>query len=174
MVAILSNRPPRLTPGHVSGALAAVVVATLLGACGSGSTPAATPPGSAVTSPAVTSPGATSPAPSAASTTSSPGSTTRATGPTATATHTGRQLAISVTGRTITPSPAQMDLGVGETLTLIVTIDHDDRLHAHGFEIEKTLPAGTPTTIVLTGAEPGVYEVETHEPALTLLTIAVR
>ena len=39
---------------------------------------------------------------------------------------------------------------------------------------EAELKAGVPTTVRLTGTEPGVYEVETHEPALTLLTVAVR
>jgi len=32
----------------------------------------------------------------------------------------------------------------------------------------------TPVTVRLVGAESGVFEVETHEPALTLLTVAVR
>ena len=45
---------------------------------------------------------------------------------------------------------------------------------AHGFDEEATLKAGVPTTLRLTPTEPGVYEVETHEPALTLLSIAVR
>ena len=31
-----------------------------------------------------------------------------------------------------------------------------------------------PTTLRLTGKEAGSYEVETHDPALTLLTVAVR
>ena len=67
-----------------------------------------------------------------------------------------------------------MDLGVGEELTLTVTSDHADQLHIHGFEVEKYLVAGTPTTVTLTGAQPGVYEVETHHPELRLMKIAVR
>jgi hypothetical protein len=81
---------------------------------------------------------------------------------------------VTVTGRTVTPPPAQVDLPVGQTLTLTVTSDHDDELHAHGFDVEVPLKAGVPATITLTGKEPGVFEVETHEPALTLLTVAVR
>jgi hypothetical protein len=57
---------------------------------------------------------------------------------------------------------------------LVVTSDHDDELHAHGFEVEQEIKAGVPATIALTGKEPGVYEVELHHPALTLLTVAVR
>ncbi|WP_353511176.1 hypothetical protein [Intrasporangium sp.] len=86
-----------------------------------------------------------------------------------------RSLAITVTGTTVTPAPAQVDLGIGEALELTVTIDHDDELHAHGFgDLEEQLKAGVPTTVRLVGTETGVFEVETHEPALTLLTVAVR
>ena len=74
----------------------------------------------------------------------------------------------------MTPAPAQVDLPIGSTLELVVTSDHDDELHAHGFDVEATLKAGVPTTLRLTGKEAGRYEVETHDPALTLLTVAVR
>ncbi len=85
-----------------------------------------------------------------------------------------RRLEVTVNGSTVTPAPAQVDLPVGSTLELVVTSDHDDELHAHGFDQEAELKAGVPTTVRLTGTDPGVYEVETHEPALTLLTVAVR
>jgi len=85
-----------------------------------------------------------------------------------------KRLEVTVTGTTVTPAPAQVDLSIGSTLELVVTSDHDDEVHAHGFDVEAALEAGTPTTLRLTGTEPGVYEVETHEPALTLLTVAVR
>ncbi len=86
----------------------------------------------------------------------------------------GRTIAITVTGSTVTPAPTQVDLPVGQTLTVVVTSDHADELHAHGFEVEQEIAAGVPGTIALTGKDPGVYEVELHHPALTLLTVAVR
>jgi plastocyanin len=79
-----------------------------------------------------------------------------------------------VTGKKVSPAPATVDLAVGETLTLVVTSDHADELHVHGFEVEAALEAGRPTSVTLTGKAPGVYEVETHDPALRLLKIAVR
>ncbi|WP_246111094.1 hypothetical protein [Terrabacter aerolatus] len=85
-----------------------------------------------------------------------------------------KRLAVTITGTTVTPAPAQVDLPLGSTLELVVTSDHDDELHAHGFDVEEALKSGVPTTLRLTGKEPGSYEVETHEPALTLLTVAVR
>jgi plastocyanin len=94
--------------------------------------------------------------------------------PAATGTGTVKRLEVTITGTTVTPAPAQVELPVGSTLELVVTSDHDDELHAHGFDDEAALKAGVPTTLRLTAKEPGVYEVETHEPALTLLSVAVR
>ena len=94
--------------------------------------------------------------------------------PVATGTGAVKRLEVTITGTTVTPPPAQVEVPVGTTLELVVTSDHDDELHAHGFDDEATLKAGVPTTLRLTATEPGVYEVETHEPALTLLSIAVR
>jgi heme/copper-type cytochrome/quinol oxidase subunit 2 len=81
---------------------------------------------------------------------------------------------VTIKGKQVTPPPATVDLPVGETLTLTVTSDHADELHLHGFDIEKPLVPGTPLTVTVTGKDPGVYEVETHEPPLRLLQIAVR
>lgn len=86
----------------------------------------------------------------------------------------GRSIAIAIKGKSVTPSPATVDLKVGETLTLVVTSDHDDELHAHGFDVETKLVAGAPTTALLTGRQAGLYEVETHETPLRLLMVAVR
>ncbi|WP_404388174.1 hypothetical protein [Humibacillus xanthopallidus] len=94
--------------------------------------------------------------------------------PVATGTGAVKRLEVTITGTTVTPPPAQVEVPVGTTLELVVTSDHDDELHAHGFDDEATLEAGVPTTLRLTATEPGVYDVETHEPALTLLSIAVR
>ncbi|HET8616518.1 MAG TPA: hypothetical protein VFL94_13410 [Actinomycetales bacterium] len=113
--------------------------------------------------------------PTSTTTSSAPSTTTSApTSPSATTTTSSRSVAISVSGRKVTPPPRTVDLPVGETLTLTVTVDHDDELHVHGFDVEKELPANTPVTVTLTGKERGVFEVETHHPELRLLKIAVR
>ena len=140
---------------------AAIVAATavaLAGCSGGSPTPAAD----------------TTPTTSASPSTSATSSATSSTPSATTSTTTGRTIAITVTGSTVTPAPAQVDLPVGQTLTLVVTSDHDDQLHAHGFEVEEDIKAGVPATVALTGKDPGVYEVELHHPALTLLTVAVR
>ena len=85
-----------------------------------------------------------------------------------------RTLRITVTGKRVTPAPARVDLASGERLRLVITVDHDDQVHVHGFEVEREVTAGEPLTIDLTGGEPGLYEVETHEPELRLLQVLVR
>lgn len=163
--------PSRPTAGRARRyAVSAALLAVLTACSGSGPGPSTAPPPASTTA-AVG--GATSttatPSTTAITSTATP-STTGSTGSTAA----GRSLLITVTGSTVTPKPTRVDLAVGATLTLVVTSDHDDQLHAHGFDVEAKLTAAKPTTIVLTGTDPGVFEVETHHPALTLVTVAVR
>jgi hypothetical protein len=74
----------------------------------------------------------------------------------------GRTIASPVKGRGTPPRPGGP--AAGETLTLTVTSDHDDELHAHGFEVEVPVKAGVPTQVNLAAKDPGVFEVELHEP----------
>lgn len=85
-----------------------------------------------------------------------------------------RTVEVSVTGRTVEPPPATVDLPVGQSLTLVITSDVDNEVHAHGFEVETPVPAVQPTSVTLTGTTPGVFEVELHHPELLLLAVAVR
>lgn len=110
---------------------------------------------------------ATAPATASATPSSSAGVSTVPAGP-------ARTVTITVTGSAVSPAPAVVEVGRDQTLRLVVTSDHDDSLHAHGFEVEKDLTAGVPLTLDLRGAEPGRYEVETHHRALQLLVVQVR
>jgi len=86
-----------------------------------------------------------------------------------------RTVDIAVTGTTVDPAPAQVDLAVGETLRLVVTSDAGGAVHAHGFgDLEVPVTPGEPTTVELTDDVPGLYEVEVHDPDLLLLQVAVR
>lgn len=85
-----------------------------------------------------------------------------------------RQISISVTGKQVRPAPALVSIAIGEALTVKVTSDHDDTLHAHGFDIELPVKAGKRLEFTVTGSQPGVYDVELHDPELRLLRVAVR
>lgn len=86
-----------------------------------------------------------------------------------------RTLEITIRGREVSPPPARVELAAGEVLRLVVTADQDMELHAHGLgEVDERLPAGRPTTVDLSSQVSGRYEVETHDPDLRLLLVAVR
>ncbi len=121
-------------------------------------------------SPSTTTDAATVAAPTSPPTTSTSSPTVASPSTTAT----GRTITVTIKGTSVTPKPATVDLKVGEKLTLVVTCNHDDELHLHGFEVEKELKAGVATTVTVTGRDAGVFEVETHEPSLVLMKIAVR
>ena len=147
---------------------AGLAVAASLTACGGAGSTDGSP--STSTSPSATSSVAapTSTAPTSTAATSGSSSATSSEAPD------GRTLSVRVKGRQVTPRPSTVDLAVGERLTLTVTADRDNVLHIHGFDVEKDLVAGRPLTVTLTGRQPGTYDVETHEPELRLLRIAVR
>ena len=86
----------------------------------------------------------------------------------------GRTITITVRGKQVTPAPTRVEMRSSDVLRLVVTSDHDDELHAHGYDVERELVAGQPTTVDLTGAAPGLYAVETHDPELNLLQVEVR
>jgi len=80
--------------------------------------------------------------PTAAATTVTSDTTTPATSTSATTSAAGRTITVTVTGTRVVPDPGTVQLKVGETLTLVVTSDHDDELHAHGFEVELPIRLG--------------------------------
>lgn len=96
-------------------------------------------------------------------------------GPSGKATGTSlRVISVTIHGKGVSPSPGDVQVPLGTTVRLVVTSDHEDELHAHGFEVERTLKAGSPTTLDLKAANPGVYEIETHHPPLTVMRLVIR
>ena len=87
--------------------------------------------------PAGTSAGGTASSTSASSSTSSSASSASSS-----STPQVRTLEVAVTGKQVTPAPARVTLRQGERLRLVVTIDHDDEIHVHGFEVEREAKAG--------------------------------
>ena len=130
-------------------------VAAALASCGQTAAPAATP---------VTPPGHPAIGTHAATSSATPSSSKP----------TGRRMDVTVQGKKVTPAPATVKLAVGESLTVVVTSDHDDQLHAHGFNnLEKDVKAGKPLVVTVTGAQTGVFEFELHHPELRLFQVAV-
>jgi hypothetical protein len=81
---------------------------------------------------------------------------------------------VGVDRRKVTPPPADIPLRAGTAVKLVITSTTANEVHVHGIDLERALPAGTPVTLDLRLPEPGIYEVESHEPELRLLRFIVR
>ena len=132
-----------------------LTAAVVLASCSQPEAPAATP---------VTPPGHPATGSPAATSSATPSSSKPA----------GKRIDINVKGKKVTPAPSTVKIAVGESLTIVVTSDHDDQLHAHGFnDLEKEVKAGKPLEVTVTGAQTGVFDVELHHPELRILQVAV-
>lgn len=154
----------RTAPPAAAGLLAAVTLlaAQTLVACSSGSGTAGAPPAAATSAPANSLP------PSAASDPPSAGAASRSPA------EAFRTVAVTVAGRRVRPAPGQVAVRVGERLRITVTADAANQVHVHGVDVERDLAPDQPVSLVVAYDQPGVYEVELHDPALLLFQVAVR
>jgi hypothetical protein len=81
---------------------------------------------------------------------------------------------VTVSGGSVSTPQSRVDVAVGAPVRLVVTSDTDDELHVHGVDVEQPLAAGQATILEFVPAEPGVYDVETHDSHLLLVQIAAR
>lgn len=71
------------------------------------------------------------------------------------------------------PDPERLAVGVGEEVEVVVKSDTAGSLHVHSTPAkELDYGAGT-TTLMFTLEKPGVVDVESHEPATTVLQLEV-
>lgn len=86
------------------------------------------------------------------------------------------QLAIAVAGRTVTPAPGTVTASPGQTVTLTLTSDRAGELHVHGAapELDAAVSPGTKVYTFTLVDQPGVYEIEMHDPDLLLTSIKVQ
>jgi hypothetical protein len=108
-----------------------------------------------------------------ASTTSSASPSASASATTSTASN-AVEIAVSVNDGKVSPKTHREKIPQNSHVRLIVTSDVDDEVHVHGFDVEKELSAGQPTTLEFTADQTGLFEVETHESGLQLLQLEVK
>ena len=146
---------PTTRPGRHTAALATFAVMLVLTACGADDGQGDT---AATHTPTTTAPSAPPDTPDAS-----------ATPPAA-----PHEIEVAITDGSVDTAEDSVEVAVGETVRLTVTSDVDDEVHVHGVEQTAELSAGSPTTLEFSLAEPGVYEVETHESGLLLFQLIVR
>jgi hypothetical protein len=80
---------------------------------------------------------------------------------------------ISLKDGKVTPNGDRLSLKKDTILRLEITSDHDDEVHVHGYDVEIPVKAGATATKTITLDQVGRFEVESHEPALTILQLVV-
>jgi heme/copper-type cytochrome/quinol oxidase subunit 2 len=84
------------------------------------------------------------------------------------------EIVVSVKDGKVSPKAHRVKVAEGSPVQILVSSDVDDEVHVHGYDIERELSAGQPTTIEFTANQTGVFEVETHQSSLLLLQLQVR
>jgi plastocyanin len=84
---------------------------------------------------------------------------------------------VTVSGKTVSGVPTRVTLAPGEKVTLVVTADRTSELHVHAAdpEVETHTQRGQAVTVPFNAKkEPGLYEVEMHDPDLLLFQVQVK
>lgn len=81
---------------------------------------------------------------------------------------------ITFEGGTVTPNGERVAVPMGQEIDLVITADRPGELHVHSTpEQELSYGAGT-STLPLVIDQPGIVEVESHDPALVIVQLEVR
>lgn len=88
-----------------------------------------------------------------------------------------KTITLTIAAGKVDPQLGEVDVSPGQKVSLTVTSDVADGVHAHtgGDGVELELEPNKAATVELTAPTvPGVYEVETHESGLLLFNLTVR
>jgi hypothetical protein len=80
---------------------------------------------------------------------------------------------ITISGDSVTPRGDRVEVKAGEPIELVVKADEPGELHVHS-NPEQELPYGAGTTnLKLTLDQPGVVDVEAHDPKVVIVQLEV-
>jgi hypothetical protein len=86
---------------------------------------------------------------------------------------TGQRIEVSIAHGKVSGATGRVQVAKGRAVTLVVTSDVADEVHLHGYDIEKELVPGKPTTLQFTATLTGVFEVELHKANVVLVHLQV-
>ena len=84
-----------------------------------------------------------------------------------------RVVEVSLQNGRATPNGDRLSLPKGTILRLRISADHADEVHVHGYDVEIPVKAGASVSKDITLDQVGRFEIESHEPALTVLQLVV-
>lgn len=74
----------------------------------------------------------------------------------------------------VDPPPRRIEIDQGDDVRLEISSDGHTHIHVHGYDLEAEAAPSEPAVITFTADRTGVFEVETHEPALQIVQLQVR
>ncbi|HEY3340153.1 MAG TPA: hypothetical protein VGK18_16760 [Propionicimonas sp.] len=112
--------------------------------------------------------------PSVSAGTSSAAPTTSPTGtPGASPSVTVQVVEVSLRNGKASPNGDRLTLAKGTVLRLEISSDHGDEVHVHGYDVEIAVTPDATVTKDIMLDQVGRFEIESHEPALTILQLVV-
>lgn len=160
--------------GRVARAAAPILgLAAALAAC----TPSTAPIGAATSSPSTVVSASPTPEPASPTTSTTPSPSGPKVGPPSPV-EDPRALPIAITifGGEVEPNGEKIEVTRGQRINLSVTSDIDDEIHAHdgGDGYALSVAAGQTASGSFIAAEPGSFEIESHELEKTIVILNVR
>jgi len=80
---------------------------------------------------------------------------------------------ISLKDGKVSPNGDRLALAKYTILRLKITSDRNDEVHVHGYDVEIPVKAGASVTKDITLEQVGRFEIESHDPPLTILQLVV-
>lgn len=74
----------------------------------------------------------------------------------------------------VAPNGKKMQVAKDTLVTLRVRSTHEDEIHVHGYDVEEKIPKGETVVVSFKADKSGSFEVETHNPAKTVVILNVR
>ena len=85
-----------------------------------------------------------------------------------------KKIVITITRGKASGDTGRIPVTVNSHVTIQVTDDTADEVHLHGYDIEKELEPGKPTTLSFVADQTGIFEVELHKANTVILHLQVQ
>ena len=85
-----------------------------------------------------------------------------------------KKIVVTITHGKASGDTGRIPVAVNSHVTIQVTDDTADEVHLHGYDIEKELEPGKPTTLSFVADQTGIFEVELHKANVVILHIQVQ
>jgi hypothetical protein len=85
-----------------------------------------------------------------------------------------KDIVVTVTHGKASGNTGRVPVKVNTRVTIQIASDTADEVHLHGYDIEKELVPGKPTTLSFVADQTGIFEVELHKADVVILHLQVQ